>query len=86
MALTSDHLQTACTLFGAATSLRDGAALWRARYPDIRTIIVDAMDMRDESPALELGHRRVYLAASDGHCWQLTQRPELAAVLVLTEE
>ena len=43
-------------------------------------------DMRDETPALRLGARNVYLAASNGHCWHVTQQPEDATALILTED
>jgi hypothetical protein len=49
-------------------------------------VLVDAIDMRDESPALLLGTRRVYLATSNGHCWSVTQQPDEATALILTQE
>ena len=86
MAMTSDYLRTAGEVIGAASSLRDAATLWRAKDPATRVVLVDAMDMRDEIPALLLGARRVYLATSNGHCWSVTQQPEEATALILTEE
>jgi hypothetical protein len=86
MALTSEHLRAACEVIGAAPSLCDAAAIWRARYPEVRAVLVDAMDMRDEIPALLLGARRVYLASSRGVCWHITQQPEEATALILTQE
>jgi hypothetical protein len=86
MALTPEHLHTASTLVSAAASLREAASQWRERYPAIRTVLVDAMDMRGETPALTLGARKVYLAASNGHCWSVTQQPELASALILTQD
>jgi hypothetical protein len=44
------------------------------------------MDMRDEKPALMLGARKVYLATSNGHCWSVTEAPEEADALILTQE
>ena len=85
MAMTSEYLRGASEVIGAASSLRDAAALWRARDPAVRVVVVDAMDMRDETPALTLGQRRVYLASSDGHCWHITQQPEQATALILTQ-
>ena len=85
MSLMPEHLHEASQLVGAASSLRDAAALWRAHHPKIRALVVDAFDMRDEAPTLILGARRVYLAASDGHCWQVTQEPAQASALILTE-
>jgi len=86
MAMTADYLRSASEVIGAAPSLRDAAAIWRARDPAIRVVLVDAMDMRDETPALLLGHRRVYLATSNGHCWSVTEQPDEATALILTEE
>ena len=86
MSLTAEHLQTAREVVGWAPSLRDAAALWRARYPTIRALPMDALDMRDETPTLRLGARRIYLAASQGHCWRITQQPEEATALILTQE
>ena len=86
MAMTPDYLRTAAEVIGAASSLRDAAALWRARDPDTRVVVVDAMDMRGETPALLMGKRRIYLATSNGHCWNVTQQPEEATGLILTQE
>ncbi|ABM36898.1 hypothetical protein [Polaromonas naphthalenivorans] len=86
MAMTPDYLRDAGEVIGAASSLRDAATLWRARDPDMRVVLVDAMDMQGETPALLLGARRVYLATSNGHCWSITQQPEEATALILTQE
>lgn len=86
MAITPDDLRTAGEVIGAAPSLRDAAAIWRARDPDMRVVLVDAADMCDETPALLLGSRRVYLATSNGHCWHITQQAEEATALILTQD
>ncbi len=86
MALNSEHLRTASEVVGAAPTLRDAAAIWRAHHPEVRVVLVDAMDMREEVPSLQLGARRVYLAASNGHCWHITRQPEEATALILTQE
>ena len=44
------------------------------------------MDMRDETPALLLGARKVYLASTNGHCWSVTNQPDAADALILTQE
>lgn len=85
MSLSTSQLQAAADLLGAAPTLREGAAQWRTHHPGVRAIVVDPMDMRGETAALELGRRRVYLAASNGHCWYVTQQPEQADALILTE-
>lgn len=86
MALNSEHLRAASELIGAAPTLRDAAASWRALHPELRAVLVDAADMRNETPALRLGARRVYLASSNGHCWHITQQPEEATALILTQD
>ncbi|WP_059410652.1 hypothetical protein [Cupriavidus basilensis] len=86
MGLSTEQLRAAAELVGAAPTLRDAAALWRARHPGVRALLVDALDMRDETAALRLGARSVYLAASNGHCWSVTQRPDEADALILTQD
>lgn len=86
MTITGEHLRTACEVVGTAPSLRDAAAIWRSRHPEVRAVLVDAADMRDEIPALQLGSRRVYLAASTGHCWHITSQFDEATALILTQE
>jgi len=86
MAMTPDYLRTACEAIGAASSLRDAAAILRVRDPAMRVVVVDAVDMRDEIPVQLLGSRRVYLAASSGLCMHITQQPEEATALILTQE
>jgi hypothetical protein len=85
MAMTADYLHSAGVVIAAAPSLRDAAALWRAHDPAVRVLLVDALDMRDETPALQLGSRRVYLASSSGMCLHVTQQPEQATALILTQ-
>ena len=73
MAITPDYLRDASDVISVAPTLREAATIWRARDPAMRVVVVDALDMRDETPALCLGSRRVYLATSNGHCWTTTQ-------------
>jgi hypothetical protein len=86
MVFTPDYLRSAGEVIGAAPTLRDAAAIWRAHDPATRVVLVDAMDMRDETPALLLGTRRVYLATSNGHCWSVTQQPDEATALILVQD
>jgi hypothetical protein len=51
----------------------------------MRVVLVDAMDMRDETPALRLGARSVFLASTNGHCWSVTYKADDATALILTE-
>lgn len=86
MSISTEHLRAAGELVGAAATLRDAASIWRSRHPDMKVVLVDAMDMRDETPTLMLGARKVYLATSNGHCWSVTEAPEEADALILTQE
>jgi hypothetical protein len=85
MPVTTDYLREASEVIGTAATLRDAAALWRARDPAMRVLVVDAMDMRDETPALTLGLRSVYLASTNGHCWSVTDNAQDATALILTQ-
>ena len=85
MAVSADYLLEASEVIGAAASLRDAVALWRVRDPAMRVVLVDAMDMRDETPALRLGTRSVYLVSTNGHCWSVTDKAAEATALILTE-
>lgn len=86
MAITAEYLRGVGEVVSAATSIREAAASWRKRDPAMRVVVVDAMDMRDETPALTMGRRRIYLAASNGHCGSLTDQPLNATALILTED
>jgi hypothetical protein len=79
-------LQQALVLAEAgAANVRDTAAALRRQLAPLRVVVVDAFDMRDEAPALSSPRHRVYLGASDGHCWGVTNDPALAAGLFLAE-
>jgi hypothetical protein len=84
--VTTDYLREAGDVIAAAASVREAATLWRARDPAVRVLVVDAMDMRDETPALRLGARSVYLASTNGHCWSVTDKPDDATALILTQD
>jgi len=86
VAISPDYLQNAAKVMAAAATVREAAANWRARDPAMRVVVVDAMDMRGETPALRLGSRSLYLATSDGHCWSITQQPDAATALILSQD
>ncbi|MFZ4624920.1 MAG: hypothetical protein ACOYNF_11870 [Rhodoferax sp.] len=86
MAITPDYLRDAAEVVAAASSIREAAATWRARDPAMRVVVVDALDMRDETPALTLGQRRIFLASSNGHCWSTTEQAAEATALILTQD
>jgi len=85
MALTQHQITRAATLVAGPDSLRAAAAQLRAEFAGLPTSVVDAMDMRDEAPALRIGDRAIYLARSDGHCWTVTTDPAHADAIVLAQ-
>lgn len=85
MALTPDQIEEARALLGAAPTLRAAAASLREQLPGIRASVVDAFDMRGETPGVQVGARSLYLMSTDGHCWNVTSDPAAASALVLTE-
>lgn len=64
-------------------SLREAAAALRETFAPLRVVVVDAMDLRGETPAAASARHRLYLGASDGHCWRVTADPREAAGLFL---
>lgn len=77
-------LQQALQLAEAAPTVRQAAATLRERLAPLRVVVVDRDDMRGETPALEGAQVALFLGASDGHCWQVTQDPAQAAGLFIT--
>ncbi len=77
------QLAEALRLAETATSAREAAMLLREQYAPLRVVVVDAFDMRSEVPAAQGPQRRLYLGASDGHCWSVTTDPAQAAGLFL---
>jgi len=75
----------ALALAESAASVRDAAQLLRQRYAPLRVVVVDAFDMRGETPAAQGDKRTLYYGASDGHCWQVTSDPAQAAGFFLAE-
>lgn len=82
-AFCAEHLAEALRLAETAGSAREAAALLRQRFAPLRIVVVDAFDMRREVPAAQGAQRRLYLGASDGHCWSVTADPAQAAGLFL---
>lgn len=79
------QLQQALAIADAAATVREAAAALRSALAPLRVVVVDAVDMRAETP-VALGQRRaLYLGASDGHCWQVTQDLAQAAGLFITD-
>jgi len=75
----------ALVLAEAAGTLREAAQVLRDRYAPLRIVVVDAFDMREETPAAAGATRSLYYGASDGHCWQVTSDPAHAAALFIAD-
>lgn len=87
MSINGEHFRAACDLIATSDSIRQAASAWTLQQPGVRMVVVDALDMRDEVPALRIGAgRNVYMAASNGHCWHVTTQPEDASVLIVTQD
>lgn len=78
-------LSEAIHIADAAGSVRDAAAALRTHFAGLRVIVVDAFDMRSETPAAIGTKRQLYLGASDGHCWSVTTDPGQARGLFIAE-
>jgi len=86
MAITPEQLQEAARIVDASPSVRAAAAAIRERFAPIKALVLDAFDLRDEPPALQVGsNRAIYLMSTDGHCWSVTREPQNASALVLTQ-
>ena len=82
-ALDLSTLHGVLALADAASSLRDAAATLRQQLAPLRVAVVDAMDMRDETPAASSPRHHLYLGHSDGHCWAMTADPAKASGLFI---
>jgi hypothetical protein len=83
--MNAESLQDALALAEAATTVREAASALRSRFAPLKVVVVDAFDMRAETPAAMGDRRALYLGASDGHCWQVTRDPARAAGLFITD-
>ncbi|MDO9314379.1 MAG: hypothetical protein Q7T97_07535 [Burkholderiaceae bacterium] len=78
-------LAQALSLADAAASVREAAAALRLQFTPMKVVVVDADDMRTETPAAQGERRALYLGTSDGHCWQVTQDPAQAVGLFIAD-
>lgn len=78
-------LAEALAIADAAAGVREAAAALRTRFAALRVVVVDAFDMRGETPAAVGTKRQLFLGASDGHCWSVTADPARASGLILCE-
>lgn len=82
----SELLPEALALADAAASVRDAAAALRDRLAPMRVVVVDAFDMRGETPVAYGERRLLWGASSDGHCWQVTTALDQAAGLFIADK
>jgi hypothetical protein len=85
MALEAAALLEALAIADGAASVRDAAAALRARFGALRVVVVDAFDMRGETPAALGAQRQLHLGASDGHCWAVTADAAQATGLFVSD-
>ena len=78
-------LEEALAIADGAASAREAAAALRAHLPGLRVVVVDAFDMRGETPAARGARRALYYGASDGHCWQVTTDGAAASGLFVAD-
>lgn len=78
-------LAQAVRIADAAGSVREAAAALRAYFAPLRVVVVDALDMRDETPAVVGTKHQLYYGASDGHCWTVTDQPAQAVGFFIAE-
>lgn len=72
-------LAEAAAIADGAPTVREAAAALRTRFAPLKVVVVDAFDMRRETPAVAGARRALYLGASDGHCWTVTADAAQAA-------
>lgn len=77
-------LAQAMALADSAPSVGEAAAALRARLR-LRVVAVDTIDLRDERPAARGTRRALFLGATDGHCWAVTQDRARAAGLFVAD-
>lgn len=78
-------LDEALAIADGAGSVREAAAALRTKFAALRVVVVDALDMKHETPAAVGAKRQLFLGASDGHCWTVTTDPAAAAGLFVTD-
>lgn len=85
MAITAAQLTEAAQILQASPNVRAAAAAIRAQFAPLKALVLDAFDMRDEKPAMQVDQRAIYLMSTDGHCWSVTGEPDRASAFVLTQ-
>ena len=70
-----EALARAVAIADAADSAREAAVSLRLELAPMRVVVVDAIDMQDEQPVAVGTKHRIFLGASDGHCWMYSIKP-----------
>jgi len=83
LALTPDDLAVLTRPGNIAADVQALAASARSQWRELRVTVVDALDVRGETPVLVTAAANVFLLESDGHCWSMTTDPAAAAGLML---
>ncbi len=86
MPITTEQLTEAAHILSQSPNVRAAAATIRERFAPLRALVMDAMDMKDEKPAMQVDQRAIYLMSTDGHCWNFTPEPAHASAFVLTQD
>lgn len=85
MAIDPQRLPELLMLADAAPSVRAAATVLRETLAPLRVVVVDAFDMRGETPAAQGAKRTLWWGASDGHCWSVTAQAGQAAGVFLAD-
>lgn len=81
-----DTLQEALAIAEQAGTVREAAVALRARFRSLAVVVVDALDMRGETPAA-IGQRcQLFFGANDGHCWAVTADASRVAGLFIAQQ
>ena len=78
-------LTEALSIADAPTTAREAAAALRGRFAGLTVVVVDAFDMRGETPAATGSRRSLYFGAREGHCWQVTSDPTQVSGLFVAD-
>jgi hypothetical protein len=78
-------LARALAIADTAATAREAAAALRTAFSPMHVVVVDAFDMRGETPAATGSRRQLYLGASDGHCWTVIADASRAAGLFVAD-
>jgi len=85
MSLNNSQMEQVAEIASKAGSLGEAIHTIKSRFPGLYVSSVDAFDMKDEEPAMQLGQRDLFLMQSDGHCWFVTHDAARADGIIFTQ-